>query len=259
MKEIVSAAFLIGSMFAAPPALAQSTSTPSLPMVAPARGVMSHDRYSPKGLDLAEMRPDRDTRRSIEIYNHMLHFSDCAVDSSSNRVADILGMQPNSTQEKSSLNRGISHFGGCGSDVMVNILTLERGALSEALYKSRAPEQIVPAKISATSQDSTGFLEHEQKWNDQRFSGDATMIDATNCLVAVQPAVANAVLNTRHGSDEEAAAMDKLFAGAPMCAGATRPDDISRSFLRAFIADSLYRLSVSDYREKFLPGVDAPA
>ena len=257
MKGIVSIAIVVGSLCASTPALAQRAG--ALPMYTPPRNVVAKDTFSTKGPNVTEMRPDQDTRRSIEVYNHMLRFGDCAVDSSSSRVGDILKLQPNSSREKSRLNDMISRFGGCGQDSMINILTLERGALSEALYKERAPTTIDPSKITATSADSSAFLASERKWNGERFSGDATMISATNCLVAVQPGDANALLQTRHGSSEEEAALDKLFAGAPTCAGEKRPDNLSKSFLRAFIADSLYRLSISDYREKFRPGVKAPA
>lgn len=263
MRAILSAVAFAAVAFVGAPAWAQSTRPPPVPnppldpKVVTGRGAMAHDTYQP-ALRVEIMQPDDDTPRSIENYNHMLRYSECAVKMSAERVATMLAFQPNSNREKRDLSRLVQQFGGCGPSQMLNILTLERGALSEALYKSRATAEIAKGKISATSEDSTGFLDQEQKWNHQRFSGDATMIDATNCLVAVQPALANAILYTRHGSDEEAADMDKLFSGAPMCAGAERPDNLSKSFLRAFIADSLYRLSISDYREKFLPGVAAP-
>src|SRR3546814_19829057 len=66
------------------------------------------------------------------------------------------------------------------------------------------------------------------------------MISATDCLVAQQPAIADRVLRSEHGSDAESSAMDSLFAYASKCAGPKRPEALSRSFLRAFVADSMY-------------------
>jgi hypothetical protein len=253
MKKVSAIIWGLGCVLATASQAQQSSppTTAALPQPATmARG----DRYQPM-IRTEIMRPDRDNPRSIEIYNHMIRFGGCAVSSSSSRVAEMLAMEPNSNGEKHDLGRLLSQFGGCGPSVMINILTLERGVLSEALYKAHAPSTIVPEKITATSDDSTAFLDGEAKWNKMRFSSDKSMIDATNCLVAVQPGFADAVLRTRHGSTEEEGAMDKLFAEAPTCAGPARPKNVSRSFLRAFIADSLYRLSVSDLNSKFLPGI----
>src|SRR3546814_12595524 len=63
---------------------------------------------------------------------------------------------------------------------------------------------------------------------------------ATDCLVAQQPAIADRVLRSEHGSDAVSSAMDSLFAYASKCAGPKRPEALSRSFLRAFVADSMY-------------------
>jgi hypothetical protein len=199
------------------------------------------------------LRPDRDTPQSFTIYHHGLDFSTCVVARSQEKAKAILATTPHSAGENGEFDRMPMQFGGCNGSYMIGIATLARGALSEATYKSIVTPSFDESKITATAKDSDAFLESELKHNKLREKADQAMIDATNCMAVVQPAMVHKVLYTPHGSVEEATAMDALFAAAPTCAGATRPKTLSRSFLRGFLGDSMYRLSTSEWRAKFVP------
>lgn len=204
------------------------------------------------------MLPDRDTQLSIDIYAHTLLFASCAEKQNPGLVRDVLGSMPNTSTENRLFDRTRSLLSSCNPEGAVNILTLMRGSLSEAKYKDLVLGEIDPKKITATSDDSQAFLDFEQKWNSKRLANDQKLADVTNCLVVVQPDIAHKLLLTRHGSVEETAALDDLFAKASPCAGKMRPR-ISSSFLRAFIADSMYQLAISKWQPKFLPWTKAAA
>lgn len=237
-----------------PAALGQTVqSMPNVP-----RGQLYRDNSSDFRRLEASMRPDQDTPQSVQTYQRLLNFADCGARGSSNTLAAALSAIPRSSAENFRFNRLQDTLGGCPGNP-VNILSLERGAYSEAMYRAAAPAMIDEKRITATAEDSTKFLDGEAAWNKLRDESDKNMIAATNCLVVVQPGVANKLMFTVHGSAGETAALNELFAKAPTCAGPKPPERLSHSFLRAFIADSLYRLAMSDLREKFLPGVRAIA
>src|SRR3546814_13917903 len=87
------------------------------------------------------------------------------------------------------------------------------------------------------------FIDLENKRNHLRRAADKTMISATDCLVAQQPAIADRVLRSEHGSDAESSAMDSLFAYASKYAGPNRPAALRQSILRAFVAHSMYHFN----------------
>jgi len=240
---LLAAALLIVSSAA----LAQTSAPPAAYVPAPPMDLRS------KVTIPDAMRPDRDTPESIEVYNHTLSFASCAAKQNSRLVSKALASAPSTSTEDVMFGRLRTQLNGCNAQSAVNILSLMRGALSEADYKTLVAGEVDPAKIVATANDSSAFLIAEQKWNTARLANDQTMIDATNCMVVVQPAIAHRVLLTRHGSREEAAALDELFSKAPDCAGEKRPTNLSAAFLRAFVADSMYRLATSEWRAKFLP------
>jgi len=249
MRIMTSASFLLAAGLSMAPgaAFAQMSYTP---VYAPTGRPIE---VRNNGSNPEVMRPDRDTPQSIEIYNHTLSFASCASKQNSGLVGKALASAPSTSSEDVLFGRLRTQLSGCNAESAVNILSLMRGALSEADYKALVTGDVDPAKIVATAKDSDAFIVAEQKWNKARLASDQAMIDATNCLVVVQPDVAHRLLLTRHGSREETAALDELFAKAPSCAGAKRPDNLSSAFLRAFAADSMYRLATSPWRAKFLP------
>ena len=242
----------ISAACVAVPAGAQNTPTPAYQP--PARGTLNSESTRANNRLDAVMRPDMDTAQSIQAYQRLLIFANCSVRSSAGTMTEALAAPPRSSAEDARFGRLQERLAGCPSNP-IGILSLERGAFSEAMYRAMAPASIDEKAITAKSADTMKFIEAEDTWNKLREPNDRAMIEATNCLVAVQPGIANRLLLTAHGSAEEKAALNDLFAKAPDCAGATRPKNISSAFLRAFVADSTYRLSVSDVGSKFFPGL----
>lgn len=189
-----------------------------------------------------QMKPDEDTPSTLRIYSQMLSFGECWIDADQELVDNVLGAQPHSATESWALRELQSRGRGCQTGEQSPILALQRGSLAEAAYHKSGTRWPIIWQMSQQGYDK--FSGAEMKFNALRKANDREMIRATDCLAALAPVQAEAVLATKHGSKEEGAAMNAVFSGAPACAGAKRPADLSRSFLRAFLADSVYRRSL---------------
>lgn len=205
------------------------------------------DRTRNRAYDLVgtefDFKADKDTPKSLEAYSSALAISRCIADSHYVDVTTALAAKPASQQEEGLLAASFKLGMGCGSPG-TSILTLQRGMLSEAAYLGAGPSQ-KPLPRNVDSAAVAAFVSSEEEWNDKRMSADAAIVSATNCLVATNPAIADLLARTEHGSDDEEIVMDALFNAAPQCAGA-RPSVVSKTFLRAFVMDSLYRASISE-------------
>jgi len=195
---------------------------------------------TPRSGRLSAPDPTRDTPDSIHSYQVMLGFGDCAARLGEGTVSNILASAAESRTEQHDLVELQNRVSSCLRTGLPNVLSLQRGVLAEGLYKHTFDEAPALPSYGATKPEYEAFLELEKKRNRLRSENDQVMISATNCLVAQQPAIADRILRSEHGSDAEASAMDSIFAYAPKCAGSTRPDSLSRSYLRAFLADSMY-------------------
>ena len=88
------------------------------------------------------------------------------------------------------------------------------------------------------------FVAAEKAFQAERDQGDQVMAAVMSCMVADQPRQGAWRARDAHGTAEEATAMDAFFAARQKCgAGATRPSNLSRSFIRAFVADSAWRFA----------------
>lgn len=188
----------------------------------------------------ARFDPTRDTVKSMQTYDHLLKYGNCLANISRSGAMKAMDTKPYSADERRQTMVLGERSTACTLGKIENIHSLVRGTIAEALYKKNVTA--VPALADDPGRASS-FVVAENLFNNEREQGDQVMIGATNCMVATSPAKAHAVLRSAHGSNEEAAAMDALFAAAPACAGRTRPAGLSRSFLRAFIADSAWRFA----------------
>lgn len=186
-------------------------------------------------------RPDRDTRQSFYAYNQMLDYGKCTSGIGKDLVDRALDQQPMSAAEQAQYLQIDTRLKSCARAGLSNIHSLRRGSFAEGLYHKMKVDAATLPQLVKSSPDYTTFAQGEVAYNKLRDQSDQPFIAATNCMASERPALADAVLRTKHGSDAEASAMDALFAGAPDCAGAVRPSNISRSFIRAFLADSLRR------------------
>ena len=185
----------------------------------------------------ARLSPTRDTVKSIRTYQHLLTYGDC-ISRLGNNATKILAMKPFSKAERSETAVLRERAESCQLGQVENIHSLVRGALAEAMYH-RTVKQAPGQKFDASR--ASAFVAANEAFNKDRDDADEIVIGATNCMVASNPDIAHAVLSSDHGSVAEAAAMDQLFSMAPGCAGPQRPTDLSKSFLRAFVADSAWQ------------------
>jgi len=199
-------------------------------------------QVDPTNKNNSQMDPAKDTPASTRVYTQMLDYGTCVSGMGKNLVTKVLDAQPHSSGERQGFNDLRTRMSSCRSSQNSNILSLQRGSIAEGLYHKT--ENRLPVGWQMSQQGYDKFAAEETSFNSLRKDNDQQMIKATNCLAALAPIQAGHVLATKHGSDEESAAMDDLFRIAPSCAGPTRPANLSRSFLRAFLADSLYRVTV---------------
>lgn len=244
------AALTLAATFAANmPAIAQESSNGNAPGAPPGQnsdvfGTDRETRFRDEGdLEMrgpdAQFVPSRDTVSSMKAYNMVLKVADCLVNAGQTRVIATLATQPGSGSESRSFAQGHRLHKECGKQY-TTILSLQRGSQSEKLYLKQHP---TPMAAQGAAANAMTFMQGEKDWNAKREQGDQVMIGATNCLVASNPALVDALLRTTHGTDAEASVVGSIFASSPHCAGAIMPPGLSRTFLRAFLADSLYRAS----------------
>jgi len=184
----------------------------------------------------AKLDPSRDTAASIQSYGKLIEHSECLV-SRGHRAEGVLVDKPNSRSERSKTGLLRDRDRTCAMKGLENIHSLVRGSLAEVMYRRHFPQ--MPAMNVALAQ---AFINAEKAFQAEREKNDQVMGTVMTCMVAVAPQQAHAVLATKHGTPQEASAMDAFFVASQKCgAGATRPSNLSRSFIRAFVADSAWR------------------
>lgn len=193
------------------------------------------------GLTSKGFDPARDTEFSLDRYDQLLTYSRCAASVSGPALARALQAPPMTSGEGQVLVL-FDRMNACGSTGGTRILSLVRGSLAEAVYRVRGGD--LPRRVAAGSAELKSFLDGETAWGSKRAANDQSMARATACLAATQPAVVTRIFAAEHGSSLESSLMDALFRASPDCAGSSRPSNLSRSFLRAFLAEGLYRFAL---------------
>ena len=184
----------------------------------------------------AKLLPNRDTTESMESYGKLLKYADCLMGNGQS-AESILNTKPNSRSERNKTGLLRQRVKTCEAKGVENIHSLVRGALAEAMYVRQVKQ--LPVVDAARAQ---AFIASEKAFHDERDKGDQVMATVINCMVATSPDKAHGVLAAKHGTAQESTAMDAFFAASQKCgAGASRPQNLSRSFIRAFLADAAWR------------------
>ena len=184
---------------------------------------------------------DRDSEQQFNAYSTGLREAACVVGKNSGDSHEVLSANPSTATEKRQFKRLLESSSGC-EFVITSLPSLRRGMIAEVKYLADFAEPPrLPENINFDLVDR--FTKSELPRNKHRPQAEATLIDATNCLVMSDLRRADQIARAEPGSDGEFALMDELFARAPYCAGEKRPEFISRTFLRAFLMDSLYQAS----------------
>ena len=225
MNKPLTAVAVIAGLTAAVPAASQYRSPSASSFESPAA-------------QNAKLIPNRDTAASMKSYGKLLEHAECLM-SRGHTAEGVLVDKPNSRSERSKTALLRERDRTCHMKGLENIHSLVRGSLAEAMYGRHFPQ--MPAMNAARAQ---AFLNAERAFQAEREKNDQVMGTVMTCMVAVAPQQAHAVLATTHGTPQEASAMDAFFVASQKCgAGATRPSNLSRSFIRAFVADSAWRFA----------------
>lgn len=222
-KPMIALAMCVGMAAAAPAAAQQTLDRELMRSDAQAQGSGKFD-------------PTRDTPASMQSYVKLLAYGDCLI-GTGNSAESILTSKPNSRSERDKTALLRQRTKTCPAKGFDNIHSLVRGSLAEAMYRRQVKQ--LPVVDAARAQ---AFVDGEKAFQSDRDKGDQVMAAVMSCMVAAAPDKAHGVLSTQHGTREESTAMDAFFAASAKCgAGSARPNNVSRSFIRAFVADSAWR------------------
>lgn len=228
---IIVAAIVVGSLATAP-LRAQGLPVP--------RPQVSRDQQDVRTYVNRNFDPARDNLEQFKTYDQQLRTARCMANSATGQVQKGLESQYRSSQEKDLFERQ-GRMEWCGP-VLVKITSLMRGTLAEGWYHKTHPGNALP---TASVPQINALMASTGEWAKPMDAADRNLLIAMTCLAASDPITTAAILKTTSGSADEVAAMDRLFVNARECAGATRPAGISRPFLRAFIAQGLFRYATS--------------
>lgn len=191
---------------------------------------------APAAAQSGKLDPSRDTAESMKSYGKILAYGECLI-AAGESAENILTAKPTSRSERDKTGLLRQRVKTCSAKGVENIHSLIRGSLAEAMYRRQVRQ--LPVVDAARAQ---AFVNAEKDFQSERDQGDQVMASVMSCMVATSPDKAHAILASEHGSTAEATAMDAFFAASQKCgAGATRPSNLSRSFIRAFVADSAWR------------------
>ena len=230
-RPLIALAMCVGLTAAAPAAAQYGTPSQSS---SPSYG----ERPGAAARDAVKFDPTRDTPESMQGYVALAKHGECLI-ANGESVEGVLTTKPNSRSERTKTALLRERVKTCSPKGLANIHSLVRGSLAEAMYLRQFRQ--VPVVDVARAQ---AFVNAEKDFQSEREKNDQVMATVMSCMVAVSPDKAHALLSTQHGTTEEAAAMDAFFAASQKCgAGASRPKNLSRSFIRAFVADSAWRFA----------------
>jgi len=222
---------------APPPQTAPSASPPmaAFPRNISPRSPQSFNTLLPVDAGYAQ------SKRYEQTYQQVQQYGRCATHIAPRRTATVLGAAPNTRTELVELRQLIGVSRGClpyGYGAPVVFL---RGGLAEALYRRQSAADAIHAG-GTTRADLSAFLAAETARSNARLPQDRDLTTLSNCLVVRAPAAVRTVLGSRHGSTQESAALDAVLAASPGCATTNHfPASASRSFVRAYLAESAYR------------------
>lgn len=190
----------------------------------------------PAAAQSSKLDPTRDTPESMQAYVKLLAYGECVMATGAS-AESILTSKPYSRSERDRTGLLRQRTKTCPAKGFDNVHSLVRGSFAEAMYRRQVRQ--LPVVDAARAK---AFVDGEKAFQADRDQGDQVMAAVMSCMVAAAPDKAHGLLATQHGTSDEATAMDAFFAAGAKCgAGASRPKNLSRSFIRAFVADSAWR------------------
>src|SRR3546814_7826014 len=123
-------------------------------------------------------------------------------------VSGILGSPAESRTEKHDLVELQQRVSSCKRAGLTDVMSLQRGVLAEGMYRRANETAPKLPSYGAAKPEYQQFIDLENKRNHLRSAADKTMISATDCLVAQQPAIADRVLRR---SEEHTSELQSLM------------------------------------------------
>jgi hypothetical protein len=195
-----------------------------------------------RGAMIGAVRADEDSPDGFRTYNQMLNAGRCYTGIGRSSAMKALDNGLNSKAERFEIAQLQMKLVACQTSGVPNTLSLVRGSISEGLYHRLAKDAPKFGELAATDPQYEVYMRQSAEKMAPLEASEIPLTKSADCLAVRQPRLTHDVLATKHGSAQEEQSMAQLFAAAPECAGASKPADLGRSFLRAFLANSAYRV-----------------
>jgi hypothetical protein len=215
-----------------------STFSPSFQPAFPIRPPQPNDAYR-----FGLRNPERlfpSSRFYENTYEQVQGYGRCVTSLGSRRARDVLTADPNTVDELNAFRILIVSGRACLSYGYQAPTVFLRAGLAEALFKEDLKNGgTMPVANTATT---LRFLDAERERSGARLVEDYKFTAVANCIVLHAPAAVKTLLLSKHGSPEEAKALEVAVTASPTCTTTRQlPQLASRSFIRAYLAESAYR------------------
>ncbi|WP_162789434.1 hypothetical protein [Altererythrobacter sp. ZODW24] len=190
-------------------------------------------------LDVAFEKPEA----AIESYSRGLEISDCVTGTEGNDLTTMVDGSFAKVDEYDRLMKGMRKGNSfCVKSDKPAIPFFVNAAMSERYLQSldRADQSILPKPVNMGAARYF-FMGGEE---------GVSVFTIGRCVSVLSPDLAMAVLDTTVGSQEEGAALDRLYSETPMCGVKSTPTKVPSAFQRATISTALYEW----HRISNLPG-----
>ncbi len=179
-------------------------------------------------------------------YQQVQQFSRCLAHIGPRRAQSLLNSAPNTAKERIAYRSLLIMGRSCLPYGYSAPTAFLRGGLAEAMYRQvGAGNMTVDHKL--TADQISRFYSAEAARSDARLVDDRKITELANCLVVGAPDSIRPLLLSKHGSSNERVELQSVIDRAPYCASNRKlSSTASTTFIRAYIAESAYRLSELD-------------
>lgn len=223
--------------------------------------VFAQAGYSPRpGTEQAALRAYSSTDLNTDVYRKTLERNDavetaqyaqmqayggCLTRIGKSYSTKMIDASPGSASERALYVGAQDRFKGCPMAKGNPPYYMMRGSLAEASYKSAHKGDASDLPV-ANEVLLKAFMTEQAPRLSETPDGLGAAAAAMTCLAATAPQTSHRIIVAKHGSDEEKALMDSIFKEAPGCSSGKPPEGVSRSMMRALLAQGLYRWSLAN-------------
>jgi hypothetical protein len=177
----------------------------------------------------------------VNAYQQTQEFGRCVSHLGPRLAERVLASDPNTVHERvefrqlSGVGRACISYGYRAPTVFV------RGSIAEAMYHDAVAANGNSIPLATTAR-LIAFAAAEEARSAARLADDRLFTSFSNCVVVRAPIAVGSLLDSRHGTPGERAALTNALKQASGCTSSTTlPAAAATSFLRAYLAESAYR------------------